>query len=115
MANPWRRRAWLFVAALCLTALALPARPARACGVSGPDGVWSCSLEEHEEEERPRWNAALSTSYTSTALRFGQVVRADQTRTALLASGSYAPSAALSFELSAGAALGGTLRTPPGT
>lgn len=86
-----------------------------ACGVSGPDGVWSCSLEEHEEEERPKWNVAISSSYTATALRFGDVLRADQTRVALLASAAYAPTAALSFEVSAGAALAGSLRTPSAT
>ena len=42
-------------------------RAARACGVSTADGVYACSLQEHEEETRPRWLAGASAIYTSTA------------------------------------------------
>lgn len=104
-----------FAALFALAASLLAAAPAFACGVSGPDGVWSCSLAEHEEEERPRWTAGASALYTATALRFGDGLRGDETRGAALASASYAPTADLSFQLSAGAAFGGSLAMPDGT
>jgi hypothetical protein len=102
------------LALLALTWSALLAAPVFACGVSGPDGVWSCSLAEHDEEVRPRWMAGASALYTATALRFGDGLRGDETRGAVLASASYAPTAALSFQVSAGAAFGGTLSMPDG-
>ena len=101
-------------ALLVIAASALAATPAFACGVSGPDGVWSCSLAEHEEEERPRWTAGASALYTATALRFGNGLRGDETRGAALASAAYAPSARLRLQVSAGAAFGGSLVMPDG-
>jgi hypothetical protein len=107
--NQPRRLAWLFA---CW--LALPASDALACGVSGPDGVWSCSLAEHDEAERPRWHLSVAGVYTSTALRFGHDLRTDQTRDALLAAAAYAPSARLTLQASLGAAFAGHLHAPDG-
>ncbi|HKP57355.1 MAG TPA: hypothetical protein VJV78_11575 [Polyangiales bacterium] len=98
----------VFACVLVLATL-LPGARALACGVSGPDGVWSCSLEEHEEEIRPRWQLGAAGMYTSTALRFDDL-RAEQRRWAVLATGAYAPTRRLSFQLSAGVGLGGELR-----
>lgn len=93
--------------ALCAGALCAPR--ALACGVSA-DGAWSCSLEEHEEAERPRWQLGAAGQYTATALRFGEDLRADQTRYALLAVGSYAPTRRLRFQASAGAGFAGEMQ-----
>jgi len=49
-----RECAWL-LGLLLASALALTASRAEACGVSGVDGVSSCSLAEHNEALRPRW------------------------------------------------------------
>ena len=87
---------------------------ALACGVSGPDGVWSCSIEEHEEQERPRWNVGAVGAYTWTKLRFSDDLRVKAQRSALLASASYAPSKALRIQASAGATLTGQLDAPDG-
>jgi hypothetical protein len=92
---------------LCCCVL-LPAR-VYACGVSGPDGVWSCSLEEHEEEERPRWTLSSTLLGTSTALRFGSL-RAEQRRSAGLVSAAYAPTPRLTLQASIGASSRGQLR-----
>jgi hypothetical protein len=92
----------------------LPER-AHACGVSGPDGVWYCTLEEHEEEIRPRWSVGAAGTYTSTALRFDAAVRGAQTRSAALLTAAYAPTARLRLQMSAGAGLDGELRMPNGT
>jgi hypothetical protein len=97
-------------------ALALTAWPSQAfaCGVSAADGAWSCSLEEHEEEERPRWNAGAVGLTTWTRLKFDDL-HADQLRNAIAASLAYAPAARLSLQLSVGAAFGGELEAPNGT
>jgi hypothetical protein len=87
---------------------------ALACGVSGPDGVWSCSLEEHDEELRPRWHLGVDAGYTATALSFGHGLRADEQRSAALASLAYAPTPRFSLQGSAGATLIGTLSLPGG-
>jgi hypothetical protein len=97
--------AWL---ALCATLA--PSARALACGVSGPDGAWSCSLEEHEEELRPRWQLGAAGAYTSTALRFGEDSRAEQTRYAVVATGVYAPTRRLALQASAGVGFAGELR-----
>jgi hypothetical protein len=103
----------LALAAVCVILLIACWQPRRvqACGVSGPDGVWSCSLSEHEEEERPRWTVGANASYTATRLRFGQGLQAVNKRSALVATASYAPTAALTLRASAGAGLTGSLRT----
>ena len=97
--------AWL---AAC--ALLLQSGRAHACGVSGPDGAWSCSLEEHEEELRPRWQLGAAGVYTSTSLSFGEGLRADQTRYTVVATGVYAPTRRFSLLVSAGLGFGGELR-----
>lgn len=96
-----------------LTALAPTA--ARACGVSTADGLSACSLSEHEEETRPRWSAGASGIYTSTAIRFSNDLRSDETRSAVAASLAYHPSARATLQLALGGTFGGRLITPEGT
>jgi len=99
-------RAWLGFGALGVAALS--ARPARACGVSA-SGIASCNLAEHEEAERPRWAVGLSGVYTSTRLKFSNLPRADETRSAAVASLAYMPSSKLLLQLGAGATAFGRL------
>ena len=91
-----------------------PGSIARACGISGPNGVWSCSLEEHEEETRLRWTLGVASSYTRTNLKFTDGLRAGQSRVSLVATGAYALTRRFSLRASAGAALAGELRAPEG-
>jgi hypothetical protein len=99
----------------CVLALLLQSSRALACGVSGPDGVWSCSVEEHDEEERPRWNLGAVGTYTWTKLRFAHGLRVHAERSAALLSLSYAPTKVLRIQGSAGVATTGQLGTPDGT
>jgi hypothetical protein len=107
------KRVKQLVLLLCATTLALAPAHAHACGVSGPDGVWSCSLEEHEEQERPRWNLGAVGAYTWTKIRIASV-KAKAERSAALVSASYAPSKRLRFQASAGVAISGSLAMPDG-
>jgi hypothetical protein len=95
-------------------AVCVAARPAHACGVSGVDGVSSCSLAEHNEAERPRWAVSASGLYTNTSLRFSGSVRGDQTRYAGMASLAYMPTPVLTLQVGAGATFGGSLTMPDG-
>lgn len=97
-----------------LGALTLAPAAAHACGVSGPDGVWACSLEEHKESIRPKWHAGASGVMTSTALRFAGTVHADETRTAALARLAYSLSPDVTLHFGAGSTLGGHLTLPDG-
>lgn len=99
--------------AICAVACAITLRASQAfaCGVSGPDHVWSCSLEEHEEEERTRWFVGAAGVYTSTALRFDNDVRADQSRDVVVGTAAYALSLRLMLQMSAGVAFAGELRS----
>jgi hypothetical protein len=90
-----------------------PTPAARACGVSTPDGLSSCSLEEHEEETRPRWRAGAAGLYTSTAIDFGSF-RSGETRGSVVASLAYQPTKRLTVQLAAGSTVGGHLDTPTG-
>ena len=99
---------------LCACACWNAASSAWACGVSGPDGVWSCSLEEHEVETRPRWVMGVAGVYSRTSLQFGDAVRAGQSRHALVGVGAYSLTPALSLRASAGVAFAGELRAPDG-
>jgi len=87
---------------------------ARACGVSTADGLSACSLSEHEEETRPRWHAGASGIYTSTSIRFSDALRGDETRSSVVASLAYHPTARVSYQLAAGGSFGGRLVTPAG-
>jgi hypothetical protein len=98
---------------LVLAAAAFAAPAARACGVSTADGLSSCSLEEHEEETRPRWRAGAAGLYTSTAIDFGSF-RSDETRGSVIASLAYQPTRRLTFQLAAGSTVGGHLDTAAG-
>ncbi len=98
--------------ALVIIAPLLAAR-ARACGVSA-SGVSSCSLAEHDDTKRPHWAVGVSGLYTRTRLRFSGSLHADQTRFATLATLAYLPTARFVLQLSAGAALAGSLALPDG-
>jgi len=100
--------------ALSVAALGFAARRAEACGVSGVDGVSSCSLAEHNEAVRPRWAVSASGLYTSTRLRFTGDLHGDQTRYAALAALAYLPTPVLTFQVGAGATFGGSLTLPDG-
>ena len=89
-------------------------RAARACGVSTADGVYACSLQEHDEQTRPRWLAGASAIYTSTAILFSGDLRADQTRGAVVASLAYQPTRRWTLQAAAGGVFGGRLSTPTG-
>lgn len=99
---------------LIVGVVGLPPARAWACGVSGPDGVWSCSFEEHEEEIRPRWSVGVAGAYTWTALRFSAAVRGEQSRLSTVVAAAYAPTPRLRLQASLGAGLSGELRMPNG-
>ena len=94
-----------------LAPLTFLAPKAFACGASsgGVAGLSACSLDEHEEEVRPKWHAGLGFSYTSTALHFDDGSHFDQTRYAALASLEARPFPKLSLQFGAGPVFGGTL------
>jgi hypothetical protein len=95
-------------------AVALASRRATACGVSGVDGVSSCSLAEHNEAVRPRWAVSVSGLYTSTRLRFSGDLHGDQRRYASFAALAYLPTPVLTLQAGAGATFGGSLTLPDG-
>ena len=86
---------------------------AMACGVSA-DGISACSLAEHEEETRPRWRVGVSSLYTSTAIRFTDSLRSDETRAAVVASLAYQLSRTTTLQAVIGSTFGGHLTTPTG-
>jgi hypothetical protein len=102
------------VSALIFAIFGLAARRAEACGVSGVDGVSSCSLAEHNEAERPRWAVSASGVYTNTTLRFSGGLRGDEIRYAALAALAYLPTPVLTLQAGAGATFGGSLTLPDG-
>lgn len=110
-----QRSAKALVFVLAVSAPALAPAPARACGVSTADGLSACSLSEHEEATRPRWSAGASGIYTSTAIRFSNDLRSDETRSAVAASLAYHPSPRTTLQLALGGTFGGRLITPEGT
>jgi hypothetical protein len=99
---------------IALAVLAFAPTAAHACGVSGPDGVWACSLEEHKESIRPKWHAGASGVMTSTSLRFSGGLHADETRAAALARLAYSVSPRVTIHFGAGSAFGGHLALPDG-
>ena len=108
----------LSTVAVCslVTALVLTWQPSQAlaCGISSVDGAWSCSLAEHEESERLKWHLGGSALYTTTRLRFSKGVEGDEQRSAALATLTYAPTARLTLQGSAGATLDGQLTLSTG-
>jgi hypothetical protein len=103
----------LLILVLVFAAAAVAAPAARACGVSTADGLSSCSLEEHEEETRPRWGVGAAGLYTSTVIDFGDF-RSAETRGSVIASLAYQPTRRLTFQLAAGSTVGGHLDSPAG-
>jgi hypothetical protein len=87
---------------------------ALACGVSTADGLSACSLQEHEEATRPRWHVGASGVYTSTTIRFSGNLRSEETRSALVASLAYQPTARTTYQVALGSTFGGQLTTPTG-
>jgi hypothetical protein len=94
-----------------IVAVVAHAAPAGACGVTsgGVAGISGCSLDEHEEETRSRWEAGASYSFTATALQFSNDLRFDERRHATLATLDYAPSRRSTLRAGAGVLAGGTL------
>lgn len=97
---------------LLVLALVLPSVRAKACGASagGTSGVYACSLAEHAEEVRKKWRVGVGGGYTSTAIRFGDGLTFDETRTVAVATLDYRFTPRWTFELGAGALLDGQLR-----
>lgn len=95
-------------------AVCAPARRAHACGVSGVDGVASCSLAEHNEAVRPHWAVSASGLYTNTSLRFSGGIHVDQTRYAAIAALAYLPTPELTLQLGVGSAFGGHIDAADG-
>ncbi len=103
----------VLILVLVFAAAAVAAPAARACGVSTADGLSSCSLEEHEEETRPRWRVGAASLYTSTVIDFGNF-RSAETRGSVIASLAYQPTRRLTFQLAAGSTVGGHIDSPAG-
>ncbi|MBV9948821.1 MAG: hypothetical protein JOZ69_18380 [Myxococcales bacterium] len=116
MPFPARSRSRGLVSLLAGAAALLPVRQACACGAStgGAAGVSSCSLEEHEEAMRRKWEAGVSYSFTSTALHFSDGHEFDEQRRATLAALDYQPTARTAIRAGAGVLAGGTLRAAAG-
>ncbi len=120
MATSTDRRGRFLVAlsltsALMISASILAPGIAHACGVSTADGLSACSISEHEEETRPRWHVGAAGIYTSTAIDFSNNLRMGETRSSLVASLAYHPTARLTYQFTAGGTLGGRLQSPAGT
>jgi hypothetical protein len=98
-------RAAIVVAAAC------PAR-ALACGASagGASGVSACSLQEHLESVRPKWRVGASYAFSSTAIRFDDDTRFDETRHVAFATLDYRFKPEWAFEIGVGSIFGGHLR-----
>jgi hypothetical protein len=94
-----------------ITCLALFAPEAHACGVSGPDGIMTCSLHEHEHEheQQPRFRLGLSAIETATTIRFSGGLRGAERRSAVIGSLTYGLSERVTLQAGAGATLGGHL------
>src|SRR5438105_2997926 len=106
-----RRRARRLATSLALAvATALPVR-ALACGASagGAGGVAACSLSEHLESARPKWRVGASYAFTSTAIRFNDDLRVDQTRHVVFATLDYRFRPEWALEVGVGSILGGRL------
>jgi hypothetical protein len=88
----------------------LPER-AWACGVSGGGsiGVSSCSIEEHEEALRRKWRVGVGYGFASTAIRFDDDLRFEQTRSSALATLDYGATRRWTFGLGVGSLLFGHL------
>jgi hypothetical protein len=108
-----RVRRAVLSASLALLALIVQPRTARACGTSGPGGVEACSLDEHEEAERPKFRVGVSGVYTWTNIHFSDGTQDDETRAGVLASLSWFLSRRFSLQIGLGATLGGQLSASP--
>jgi hypothetical protein len=95
--------------------LCAPAR-AYACGASagGAAGISGCSLQEHDEELRPKWRVGAAYAFTSTGLHFNSGLRVDEVRNSSLIELDYMPLKKLTLEAGVGAFLGGHISSPAG-
>jgi hypothetical protein len=99
------------LACLLAIAAAVWASPALACGASGGGaaGISGCSLEEHQEGARPKWRLGADYSFASTGLHFDSGLQVDEVRNASLVTLDYRPVRRVTFEVGAGAFLGGSI------
>jgi hypothetical protein len=102
----------LLAATAFTAATALPSA-ADACGASagGASGVSACSLEEHLEAARAKWRLGASYAFTSTALRFDDTSRFDESRHVAFATAGYRLTPAWTFEVALGSIVGGRLES----
>ena len=80
-----------------------------ACGVSGPDHVWSCDFPDYAKDAAERFFAGVAAVHVATELRFRDDLRADQSRNAVVATVGYALSSKLLLQASVGVAFAGEL------
>jgi hypothetical protein len=101
----------LLLALLCGAATVGAESSARACGASGGGlaGVDACSLEEHEEETRPKFRVGAAGAYSWTALRFTGDKRVDEERGAALVAFDWRPTKRATLRLGVGPFLLGSL------
>lgn len=85
---------------------------ASACGASGGGaaGLAACSLEEHEEETRPKWHVGETVSATITGISFNDGSRFEQQRVVAVTSLESLEVPRLSFQIGAGPVFPGTMR-----
>jgi hypothetical protein len=98
------------VVALTLAGASAVGVRAFACGASagGIAGIAGCSLDEHNEAVRKKWHVGVSGAFTSTAIRFDDDLRFDQTRNVVFATLDYAPKPNMTLELGAGSLVDGS-------
>lgn len=111
-----RRRRVAYGAGLLLALCGVCSAPRRAlacgAGAGGAAGISGCSLEEHDEETRPKWRVGASYAFTSTGLHFGGGLRVDETRNSSIVALDYRPLSRLTLEVGAGAFDGGSITAP---
>jgi hypothetical protein len=98
------------VVALTLAGASAVSVRAFACGASagGIAGIAGCSLDEHNEAVRKKWHVGVNGAYTSTAIRFEDDLRFDQTRNVVFATLGYAPKPDVALELGVGSLVDGS-------
>jgi len=114
--SPRRRRRSAVGAGLLLLLCGIGGAPRRAlacgAGAGGAAGISGCSLEEHDEESRPKWRVGASYAFTSTGLHFGGGLRVDEIRNSSIVALDYRPLSRLTLEVGAGAFDGGRITAP---
>lgn len=100
----------LFILGLPIAA-SCAAQRAYACGASagGTAGVSSCDIAAHNEAVRRKMRVGATAAYTDTEMKFSGGLRVPQTRAVALASFELRPTASSSYQLAAGAMMGGRM------